>query len=1081
VRYRRCTPLALIPAVALALVAIGPGGFTALSPSARAATVTVDGNPADWSTPAGSWTNLGQVIRTASYAGEYVWYDAAGDQRADFANSLNEDLVELRVTGDDTFVYFLVGLADIQMPFGDGAPQVQIAVDLDRIPSSGQVDLGGFCDTLVSPNAAWEHLVQTRFGSAAGPYTTPMVYDVSWVGSPTGVAVIDDALETIEIGIPWAALGLTGPPATPLRLTVAVARSNTSDECWDIGGVGVPDVMDALTTYGDPALAQQAATATWPDELSNTDPVVDYHFDVWFVPSALASTNPVYPLGEVYSPLLISELLYDTPGTDSAEEWVELSNVTGAALDVTAYKITDAATPGSSSEGAQSLPSGTLASGDVAVCAWDGDGFFNLYGFAPDYADTPGTTSALATASYPGWDGGSLALSNSGDELLLLDPFDTVVDAVAWEGGSVPGTVGTLTASTSESIARCWGDEDTNDVSADLVVEPTPDGDPGQITTCDSDGDGVRDSLDGCPNDSNKTEPGVCGCGTADTDTDNDSTLDCNDGCPSDPNKTAPGACGCGNPDTDTDSDGALDCNDGCPTDPGKTAAGQCGCGTADTDTDSDGTADCNDDCPTDPNKTEAGVCGCGIADTDTDSDGTADCNDDCPTDPNKTAAGTCGCGTADTDTDSDGTPDCNDDCPNDPGKTSPGTCGCGTADDDTDSDGTLDCNDGCPTDPNKTAAGTCGCGTADTDTDSDGTLDCNDGCPTDPNKTAPGTCGCGTADTDTDSDGTLDCNDGCPSDPNKTVPGACGCGTADTDSDSDGTADCNDGCPSDPNKTAAGACGCGTADTDTDSDGTPDCNDDCPDDADKTAPGTCGCGTADTDSDSDGTPDCNDDCPDDADKTAPGTCGCGTADTDTDSDGTPDCNDDCPDDADKTAPGDCGCGSPDADTDGDGTLDCDDGCPDDADKTAPGDCGCGQPDVDTDEDTLLDCDDNCPELANADQADMDGDGLGDACDPDRDDDGQANPADNCPYVPNPDQVDVDQDGIGDACDDKVVIDTDDGGCGCQAAGPGSGLFPRPGPGGSGSGPLPGGGSVPLSALLILTGLALTARRRRNR
>ncbi|HNQ22885.1 MAG TPA: GDSL-type esterase/lipase family protein [Phycisphaerae bacterium] len=39
---------------------------------------------------------------------------------------------------------------------------------------------------------------------------------------------------------------------------------------------------------------------------------------------------------------------------------------------------------------------------------------------------------------------------------------------------------------------------------------------------------------------------------------------DCDD-CPNDPNKTEPGVCGCGTPDTDTDGDGIPDCNDNCP------------------------------------------------------------------------------------------------------------------------------------------------------------------------------------------------------------------------------------------------------------------------------------------------------------------------------------------------------------------------------------------------------------------------------------------------------------------------------------------------------------------------------------
>ncbi|HMW96768.1 MAG TPA: T9SS type A sorting domain-containing protein, partial [Flavobacteriales bacterium] len=108
-------------------------------------------------------------------------------------------------------------------------------------------------------------------------------------------------------------------------------------------------------------------------------------------------------------------------------------------------------------------------------------------------------------------------------------------------------------------------------------------------------------------------------------------TADCNDGCPADPLKVEPGICGCGTADTDTDADGTADCNDGCPADPLKVEPGICGCGTADTDTDADGTADCNDGCPADPLKVEPGICGCGTADTDTDADGIADCMDECP------------------------------------------------------------------------------------------------------------------------------------------------------------------------------------------------------------------------------------------------------------------------------------------------------------------------------------------------------------------------------------------------------------------------------------------------------------------
>ncbi|MDQ7007674.1 MAG: thrombospondin type 3 repeat-containing protein [Acidobacteriota bacterium] len=95
------------------------------------------------------------------------------------------------------------------------------------------------------------------------------------------------------------------------------------------------------------------------------------------------------------------------------------------------------------------------------------------------------------------------------------------------------------------------------------------------------------------------------------------------------------------------------------------------------------------------------------------------------------------------------------------------------------------------------------------------------------------------------------------------------------------------------------------------------------------------------------------------------------------------------------------------ADGDNDGLGDACDSCPADPDNDIDGDGVCG--DVD-----------NCPTVANPDQADADNDGTGDACEggPDGDGDGIPDAADNCPTVANPDQLDTDGDGSGNACDD---------------------------------------------------------------
>jgi PKD repeat protein len=72
--------------------------------------------------------------------------------------------------------------------------------------------------------------------------------------------------------------------------------------------------------------------------------------------------------------------------------------------------------------------------------------------------------------------------------------------------------------------------------------------------------------------------------------------------------------------------------------------------------------------------------------------------------------------------------------------------------------------------------------------------------------------------------------------------------------------------------------------------------------------------------------------------------------------------------------------------------------------------------DGDTDGDLVRDEEDNCPTAYNRVQDDIDGDGIGDVCDPDTDEDGIPNETDNCVKVANPGQADTDGDGYGDDC-----------------------------------------------------------------
>ncbi len=116
-------------------------------------------------------------------------------------------------------------------------------------------------------------------------------------------------------------------------------------------------------------------------------------------------------------------------------------------------------------------------------------------------------------------------------------------------------------------------------------------------------------------------------------------------------------------------------------------------------------------------------------------------------------------------------------------------------------------------------------------------------------------------------------------------------------------------------------------------------------------------------------------------------------------------------------------------DKDGDGVPDETDNCPaihnpDQADTDGDGVGNVCAPASDKDGDGVPDETDNCPAVANPDQADTDGDGVGDVCETnpppasDEDGDGVPDETDNCPTIPNPDQADTDGDGVGDVCDD---------------------------------------------------------------
>ncbi|MCP4221236.1 MAG: MBL fold metallo-hydrolase [bacterium] len=145
--------------------------------------------------------------------------------------------------------------------------------------------------------------------------------------------------------------------------------------------------------------------------------------------------------------VLFSEIFYDTPGTDSIEEWIELYNTTNATIDIGGWTITD----NNGTGGTVTIPSGaTIRPGTYYTLAADSAGFNALYAFDAD-----------AYGSIPG-------LNNGGDTIILKNASGDVIDAAAWEGGAsggVPegwGSTSAPSASTGSTIVRTEASADTN-------------------------------------------------------------------------------------------------------------------------------------------------------------------------------------------------------------------------------------------------------------------------------------------------------------------------------------------------------------------------------------------------------------------------------------------------------------------------------------------------------------------------------------------------------------------------------------------------------------------------------------------
>ena len=554
---------------------------------------------------------------------------------------------------------------------------------------------------------------------------------------------------------------------------------------------------------------------------------------------------------------------------------------------------------------------------------------------------------------------GTVTLSNfsipmkvdSDPDFTITAPTSTVPGTITYSSSNL--SVANMDGTTVEIIAA-----GTTSITATQLAIPNK-YNSASITTIfvvavgDTDGDGVLDPVDLCPNTIADASVDANGCAPYQKDSDSDGIMDDVDNCVTTANADQ----------ADADGDGVGDVCDNAPNTPNSDQADTDGDGIPDAedeDDDNDGVPDNEDDFPTDPSETtDTDGDGQGDnADNDIDNDGVLNSLDNCPTTPNANQLDTDGDGigdVCDNDDDNDGFSDADEiTCGSDPllASSKPldtdedGIANCIDSDDDGDGYSDVD-ETTCGTDPLDASS-------IPTDTDADGIPDC--------------------IDSDDDGDGVLDTEDAFPLDKEEwTDTDGDGIGNnADTDDDNDGQTDVDEM-----------ACGSDTLDnaslsSDFDQDGVPDCVDEDSDndgvldtsdaflldpnewtDTDEDGIGN----NADEDDDNDGYSDfdeltCESDPLDVEDLPA-----------DLDGDGIPDCKD--------------------TDLDGDGCLNSEDAFPRDPSECSDTDGdGLGDNvDIDSDNDGVPNSQDAFP-LDPSETKDEDGDGIGDNADQDDNNDG---------------------------------------------------------------------------------------------
>jgi cardiolipin synthase len=173
---------------------------------------------------------------------------------------------------------------------------------------------------------------------------------------------------------------------------------------------------------------------------------------------------------------LISEILYDPYGLDETE-FIEIANPTLKPIDLSHFSLGDAVSR-EDFEDVRRFPTNTiLNTGEVIVVTTSAVDFFDTYHRWPDFEILDTINEIPNLIDDPEWGDKDtfLRLGNQGDEIILRNEFDDIVDLVTYGSGSYPDHIPCpLLTSANYSLERLPYWHDSDNCPADFREWPYP-------------------------------------------------------------------------------------------------------------------------------------------------------------------------------------------------------------------------------------------------------------------------------------------------------------------------------------------------------------------------------------------------------------------------------------------------------------------------------------------------------------------------------------------------------------------------------------------------------------------------------